>query len=79
MVVCVCVLFARGMPVGRESCGGKLGRGCCLASPDPNVLGGAVVEGAFVVGKCFFHFALFGVDSHSRSVFVLVIILHMKI
>ena len=75
--VCVCVVFAGGMPVGRQFCGVKLGRGCCLLSPHPDVLGGGRHAGGFCGGQ-FVHFVRFGVDSHSLSVFILVIILHMQ-
>lgn len=30
------------------------------------------------MGKCFFHFVIFWIDSHSLSVFILVMILHVK-
>ena len=48
--VCVCVCgFCRGMPVGRQFCGVKVGKGCCLLSPYPDVLcvgvGGAAWRG----------------------------------
>lgn len=54
--------------------GGKLGRGCRVPH---NVLwcgGGGRVEGYSVVGKCFFHFIVFWIISHSPSAFILAII-----
>lgn len=79
----MCVVFAGGKPAGRQSSVVKLGRGCRLGFPHPSVLwfggGGWRVEGYSVAGMCFCHLAVCWIDSHSLSVLILVIILHMKI
>ena len=47
------------------------------ASPPPTLM--FFWRGDSVVGKCFLHSVIFWIGSHSLSVFILVIILHMKI
>ena len=76
--VCVCVWFLQEACQLEDSSVVSNWGGDAVSSP-PTLMswGGGRHAGGFCGGQ-FVHFVRFGVDSHSLSVFILVIILHMQ-